>query len=135
MEDALRYAAKSDDGLWVLTIPPANQQIRDHAIGLMKTITEDGVKGLVLPDSSTLTRVGGTLPQFTWDMQTPPPRKERRDDDPPYSGIRVNNSLTPIHKMGRLIRPLTAADDEFPVWEVDVEGTVREVHSPEEAWQ
>ena len=74
-------------------------------------------------------------PHFTWDQQTPPLTRERRDDEPPYPPMRVINSLTPVTKMGTAIRPLTAIDAEYAVWEVEIEGVMREVRNPEEAWR
>jgi hypothetical protein len=124
----------SPDSLWVLTYPSGHEQSKKQAITFLESIVKDGPTSVVLPDAYTLTRVGPSTPFFTWDPQTPPDRKERRDDDPPYRAIRVNNSLSPLYKMGRLIRPLTAINAEFPVWEVEIEGIMREVHSPEEAW-
>jgi hypothetical protein len=124
----------SADRLWVMEFPAGNPAARDEAIKLLEMIAEDGIRAIAVPDSFKLTRIGDNRPVLTWDQQTPPLTRERRDDDPPYPPMRVINSLTPVTKMGRPVRPLTAIDAEFAVWEVEIEGAKREVRNPEEAW-
>jgi hypothetical protein len=127
--------ATSTDGLWVLYFPAGQVELRDQCAKLLEEITTKGPSGVTIPDSCKLTRIGDNSPHFTWDQQTPPLTRERRDDDPPYPAMRVINSLTPVTKMGRAIRPLTAIDAEYAVWEVEIEGVMREVRNPEEAWR
>lgn len=75
-------------------------------------------------------------PYFTWDGQTIPPTREYDPErDGPYPVVQVHNSQSPgLKKQGRLIRPVTKPDAEFPIWEVDIGGEVIVCHDPEEAW-